>query len=159
VVLVLKVGRGHGENLRLGILRGQRRPLMKMQPQLQLMAQDWRGYARSWGLASWREPMRGYWWSFVAVEDPRILEIASTIGWSPRTAAAIERRQSEPWVLQRAELEKWPKVFRGAQKIMCGSQTLEQEAVTLKMPWRFQDVWDARAMGYLLRKAVSREWN
>ena len=41
---------------------------------------------------------------------------------------------------------------------MCGSQTLEQEAVTLKLPWRLQDVGDARAMGFLLRKAANREW-
>ena len=42
---------------------------------------------------------------------------------------------------------------------MCGSQTLEHEAVTLKLPWRRQDVKDARAMAYLLRKAANREWN
>jgi hypothetical protein len=35
---------------------------------------------------------------------------------------------------------------------------LEQEAVTLKLPWRLQDVGDARAMGFLLRKAANREW-
>ena len=37
---------------------------------------------------------------------------------------------------------------------MCGSQTLEQEAVKLKLPWRPQDISDARVMGYLLRKAA-----
>ena len=42
---------------------------------------------------------------------------------------------------------------------MCGSQILKQEAVTLKLPWRLQDVQDARAMGYLLKKAANREWN
>jgi hypothetical protein len=42
---------------------------------------------------------------------------------------------------------------------MCGSQILEQETVTLKLPWRLEDVLDARAIGYLLRKAVNREWN
>ena len=40
---------------------------------------------------------------------------------------------------------------------MCGSQTLKQEAVTLKLPWRPQDVQDARTMCYLLRKAASRD--
>ena len=39
------------------------------------------------------------------------------------------------------------------------SQTLKQEAVTLKLPWRLKDVKDARAMGYMLRKAANREWN
>ena len=41
---------------------------------------------------------------------------------------------------------------------MCRSQTLEQEAVILKLPWGSQDVQDARAMSYLLRKAAEREW-
>jgi hypothetical protein len=39
------------------------------------------------------------------------------------------------------------------------SQTLEQEAVTLKLPWRLKDVKDARAIRYMLRKAANREWN
>ena len=43
--------------------------------------------------------------------------------------------------------------------IMDGSQTLKQEAVILKLPWRPQDVRDARAVDYLLRKAANREWN
>jgi hypothetical protein len=41
---------------------------------------------------------------------------------------------------------------------MCGSQTLKQEAVTLKLPWRSKDVQDASTMDYLLRKTASREW-
>ena len=36
---------------------------------------------------------------------------------------------------------------------------MKQEVVTLKWPWRPQDVLDARAVGYLLRKAANREWN
>jgi hypothetical protein len=42
---------------------------------------------------------------------------------------------------------------------MCGSQTLKQEAITLKLPWSPQDVRDTRAMRHLLKKAVNREWN
>jgi hypothetical protein len=42
---------------------------------------------------------------------------------------------------------------------MRGSQTLEQEAVKLKLTWRRQDVKDARAVGYLTRKADNRKWN
>ena len=38
-------------------------------------------------------------------------------------------------------------------------QTLKQEAVTLMLPWQFHDVGDAKAVGYLLRKAANREWN
>jgi hypothetical protein len=39
------------------------------------------------------------------------------------------------------------------------SQTLKQEAVTLKLPWRLKGVKDARTMEYMLRKAANREWN
>jgi hypothetical protein len=38
---------------------------------------------------------------------------------------------------------------------MCVFQTLKQEAVKLKLTWRPQDVQDARAVGYLLRKAAN----
>jgi hypothetical protein len=38
-------------------------------------------------------------------------------------------------------------------------QTLKQEAVTLKLPWRLKDVKYARAIGYMLRKAANRKWN
>jgi hypothetical protein len=48
----------------------------------------------------------------------------------------MEKSQSEYSVLQRVELKKWYKPFGGAQKTICGSQTLEQEAVKLKLPWR-----------------------
>ena len=49
--------------------------------------------------------------------------------------------------------------LRRSPKDQVESQTLKQEAVTLKLPWRLKDVKDARAMGYLLRKAANREWN
>jgi hypothetical protein len=42
---------------------------------------------------------------------------------------------------------------------MYGSQTLKQEAVTLKLPWKPQDVLNDRGMGYLLRKSANRDWN
>jgi hypothetical protein len=38
-------------------------------------------------------------------------------------------------------------------------QTLEHEAVKLKLPWRLQDVRDTRVVGYLSRKAANWEWN
>jgi hypothetical protein len=34
-----------------------------------------------------------------------------------------------------------------------------EKAVTFKLPWRLQDVGDARVVGYLLRKAANRKWN
>ena len=35
------------------------------------------------------------------------------------------------------------------------SETLNQEAVSWKLPWRLKDVKDARAMGHMLRKAAN----
>jgi hypothetical protein len=78
---------------------------------------------------------------------PQCIGDASTMGGPPRTAA-VEWSQPEPRVPQKKELGKCPKPFGGAQKIMCGSQTLEQDAVKLKLPWILpsQDVRDVRAM-------------
>jgi hypothetical protein len=42
---------------------------------------------------------------------------------------------------------------------MCGFQTLEKEAVIIKLPLRLKDIRDARAVGYLLRKASIKEGN
>ena len=42
---------------------------------------------------------------------------------------------------------------------MCGSQTLEEEAVKLRKTWRPYDVKDARAMEYLTKKVAKRQWN
>jgi hypothetical protein len=42
---------------------------------------------------------------------------------------------------------------------MCGFQSLEQELVKLKLPLRPQDEKDARAIGYLARKAAAWERN
>jgi hypothetical protein len=49
-----------------------------------------------------------------------------------------------------------PAALRRSPKDQVESQTLKQEAVTLKLPWRLKD---ARAMEYMLRKAANREWN
>jgi hypothetical protein len=49
--------------------------------------------------------------------------------------------------------------LRRSPKDQVESQTLKQEAVTLKLPWRLKDVKNARAMGYMLRKTANREWN
>ena len=44
-----------------------------------------------------------------------------------RKNSPVERSQPELRVIQRSELEKWPYLSGGLQKIMCGSKTLEQE--------------------------------
>jgi hypothetical protein len=36
---------------------------------------------------------------------------------------------------------------------------LKYESVTLKLPWRPQDVPDGTAIGHLLRKMANLEWN
>lgn len=42
---------------------------------------------------------------------------------------------------------------------MCGSQTLEHEAVMMNLHWRPQNVQVATAVRNLLKKATNREWN
>jgi hypothetical protein len=45
------------------------------------------------------------------------------------------------------------------QKIICGSQILKQEIVTLRLPWRPQDFQDGRTIGYLLRNMANSGTN
>jgi hypothetical protein len=52
-------------------------------------------------------------------EKPWHVGDASTMEYPPRTTASMEWSQTDPGVLQRAELEMWPKPFGGARKIMC----------------------------------------
>jgi hypothetical protein len=49
------------------------------------------------------------------------------------------------------------KPFRGAQKIVCRNETLEQDAVKLTLPWISHIVKDVRALEYLPWKAANRE--
>jgi hypothetical protein len=49
--------------------------------------------------------------------------------------------------------------LRRSPKDQVEFQTLKQDVVTLKLPWRLKDVKDLRAMRYMLRKAANREWN
>ena len=36
---------------------------------------------------------------------------------------------------------------------------IETRSCNIEVSWKPQDVWDARAVGYLVRKAANREWN
>ena len=84
---------------------------------------------------------------------PSVLEMP--VPWdNHRKSSSSGVDQPELGVLLKAELEKRGQPFGGAQEIMCGSQTLKQESVTLKLPWRPQDVRDPRA-----EQGVNREWN
>lgn len=42
---------------------------------------------------------------------------------------------------------------------MCGSQSLEQEDVKIKLPWIPKDVKDGRAIENLGKKDADKEWN
>ena len=115
----------------------------------------------SWGLALWREPMRGYWWSLVVVEDPSVL-VLMPVPWDDHQEGqqhcsevnhSPECYRGQSWSDDPSPLEE-PKCMT-----MSASQTLKQEAVKLRLLWQPWDVRCARAMGYLLRKAANREWN
>ena len=82
------------------------------------------------------------------------------MGWRPLTTAAavecinlsLECYREQSWRRDTNPLEE-------PRRLCIPEQELKQEAVTLKLPWRTQDFWDARALGYLLRKAANREGN
>ena len=90
MVLVLKAWRGHEEQLRLGTVRGHGRPLVKVQPQLQLMAQDWRGHAKDLRLGTMKRAYERLLVKPSCSGRPQCIGDASTMGWSPRTAVAVE---------------------------------------------------------------------
>ena len=91
---------------------------------------------------------------------------ASTMGWLPRTVAAVEWNQSEPRVPQRTELEEWPKSFGGARrhwnkkpepwdtfwgKLITGSGTSPRERIVLqstKLKGVGHQTWRCRAWSF-----------
>jgi hypothetical protein len=95
VVLVLKAWKSHEEQLRLRTVTGLGRPLMKVQPQLQFMTQDWRGHAKELRLGTMK---RAYERLLVkpSCRRQQCFGDASTMRWPPRKAAAVEYRQLEP---------------------------------------------------------------
>ena len=44
-------------------------------------------------------------------------------------------------------------------KSSSGIPDTERRSCNIEIFWRLKDVKDARAMGYMLRKAANREWN
>lgn len=130
MVLVWKVWRGHLEPLKLGTLRSHWR----------------RGSLRS----SWNPRIEGAWQRTLIIamkraqerllvkvqprcsRRPQYFGDASTTGWPPRTAAAVEWSQPEPIrqaVLQTLEPEKWPRPFGGAQKTVSELHTLQSSTL------------------------------
>ena len=76
---------------------------------------------RNWGLAPWREPMRGYWWSVVEIEDSSVLQMS--VPWDDR------QEQQHQWNTGSWSLEdkvcatkdragEVTQAFGGAQKIV-----------------------------------------
>ena len=95
-------------------------------------------------------------WRLKDVKDARAM------GYMLRKAANREwnqPRRKQFVAVNKDEKGKVMPALRRSPKDQVESQTLKQEAVTLKLPWRLKDVKDARAMGYMLRKAANREWN
>jgi hypothetical protein len=159
VVLLLKTWVGDGEQLRHSNVRGEGRSLVKVQPQVQLTTQDWRGHAKKLRLST----IKGVYETLLVkpgcIEKPQCLRDVNTMGWQPRIATAIEWSQPDPEVLQWAELKTWPKVFWITQNITSESQKLIEEYVILQLPWWLQGIWVVRAVEYLLRETANREWN
>jgi hypothetical protein len=71
---------------------------------------------RSWGLAPGREPMKGYWWSLVSVEDLSILEMP--VPWDDH------QEQQQQW----SEVNQSLECYRG--------QSWRSDASSLELPRR-----------------------
>jgi hypothetical protein len=49
--------------------------------------------------------------------------------------------------------------LRREPKRSSGIPDIKKRSCNIEIAWRFKDVKDARAMGYMVRKAANREWN
>ena len=121
------------------------------------LAHDWRDYAKKLRLGT----MKGAYGRLLVkpncVGRPMIWEMPVPRDDLTKNSSSngVEWRQPEPRVLQRAGMEMGPKPMR-APKIMCRSQTLEQEAVKVALD-TLRSIWDVRTLRYLPRKAVNTE--
>jgi hypothetical protein len=82
VVLVLKVSRGHEEQLRLGIVGNHKRPLGKVQPQFH--------HAGHLKLGTMKRAHERLSEKPRCSRRPQYIGDVSTMGWSPRKAAAVK---------------------------------------------------------------------
>jgi hypothetical protein len=86
---------------------------------------------------------------------PQCIGDASTMGWSPRTAAAVE------WVNLSLECyrgQSWRRCqpFVRSPEDHVWIPDSETRICNIEVALRPRDVWDARAVGYLLRKVAKR---
>ena len=77
-------------------MRGHERPLVKVQPQLQLMARDWRGHAEELRLGTMKRAYERLLVKPSYSGRQQCFRDANTMRWPPRTAAAVEYRHLEP---------------------------------------------------------------
>ena len=61
----------------IGTIRGQGRPLVKVQTQLHLMSQDWRNHPKKVRLGTIKQVMRGYWWNLVVVKNSCVSNVST----------------------------------------------------------------------------------
>ena len=68
---------------------------------------------RIWCLAPWREPMRGYWWSLVGVENPSVLKMPEP--WDTCWGKLLTGSRTSPGessLLQSTKMEKGVEIWR-----------------------------------------------
>lgn len=119
---------GHGEQLRLRTVRGQERPLVKLQPQQQLKAQDYRGHAEKLGVGTMKRAherllvkgqpscsRRPTFWRCQSHRMPTTNSDSSGVG-------PAEARK--PVCAAEGRAGKRPKAIGGVQRAVSGSQTL-----------------------------------
>ena len=67
---------------------------------------------KSWGLVSWREPFRGYWWGLFAAENPTC-ERCQYHSMISKNSSISEVDPPEP-----RELDTWSQPLGGGQKVL-----------------------------------------
>lgn len=101
---------------------------------------------RNWGLEPWNEPLRGYWWRCILVVSEFSSNLEMTVPWNDHREGqqlwngANWSLEDNLCVLERTELESWPKPIGGAETIMTESQTLDLELFTL-LKYDFATIW------------------
>jgi hypothetical protein len=89
---------------------------------------------RSWGLALWREPMRGCCWSLVTVDDSSVLEMP--VPWDDHQEHQ-QQGSTGSWSLEdnvcttKGRAREVTQALGGIQKIVSGSQTLDSWSLIL----------------------------
>jgi hypothetical protein len=127
--------------MRLHTVKGCGRTWVKVHSRLQLMAQDWRGYAKEVRLGTMKRAYRGNWWSLLQQKTTEVWRCQYHEMTTKNSSNSGVQAVSTRCVLQRAGLKKWPKTLEEPRRLWVESQTLDGWSLILLLivtvPWYF----------------------